>query len=92
MARLVGVADHVGQDEAGPDGEGLAGLAPDAAQADAQLERGAVVLEAITVGEGPGEEFRAVAVGRVEPGAEPSRVVDDVAVGTLVDGQADGRW
>src|SRR6185437_8570510 len=91
VADLVGIADHVGQHEAGPDGERLAGLAPDATRADAQLDGGAGVLEAITIGEVPGEEFRAVAEGAVEPGTEPLRVVDDISVCGFVDGQADGR-
>jgi hypothetical protein len=91
IARLVGVAGPVGPDEAGPDGDGTAGLAPDASQADAQLGGGAGVLEAVALGEGPSEEFGAVTQGPVEPVAEPPRVVDEVRVGTMVDGQAEGR-
>ena len=91
VADLVGVAGHVGQDEAGPDGEGAAGLAADAAQADAQLGGGAGVLEAIAAGERPGEELRPVAEGTVQPVAESSRVGDDAPVGGFVDGQTDGR-
>src|SRR5262249_31917478 len=91
IASVGGVAGHVGQDEAGPHGEGVAGLAPDAALADAQLGGGAGVLEAIALGEGPREELRAIAEGPVEPVAVPRRVVDDISVRALVDGQADGR-
>ena len=68
------------------------GLAADAAQAQAELGGGAVVLEAVALGEGLGEELGAVAEGVVEP-ARGTRAGSSMSrqVVVLADGQADGR-
>src|SRR5207244_601170 len=89
---VLGPGGHVGQDEAGADGEGGAGgLAADAAQAQAALGGDAVVLEGVAGREGSGEQLGGGAEGLVEPLAEQGGGIDDLPVAVLADGQADGR-
>src|SRR5262249_20914346 len=89
---VVGGAGQVGQREAGADGEGLAGgLEPNAAQAQAELLRGAVILEAVAQGEGFGGQLGVVAEAAIEPSAETLRFIGDLGVRVVVDGQADRR-
>src|SRR5262249_28489081 len=88
----VGAAGHVGQQKRRADGERLArGLQADAAQAHAGSGGGPGVLEAVTAGEGLGEQLRAGAERLGGPGAEASGVGDEGGVVVLANGQAEGR-
>src|SRR6266536_3454682 len=89
---LVGPGGHVGQDEAGADGEGGArGLAADATQTQAALGRDAVVLERVAGSKGCGEQLGRAAEGFVEPLAVELGRVDELLVALWADRQANRR-